>query len=212
MIVRDEYLLTLDNTNLPLSTNEVNAHLKETFSDITTEPLIPILIKAVEKFGEQFTRRVFLTKTYTNYRTNWVINSIENRVLFELRRSKLIAISSVKYIDIDDDEQTIADTNYDNTLSDEYSNLYFVDNFSFPNLSSQKPQPIIIEFTAGYGSTESSIPGNIKTAMLNHLAILWKNRGDCPDSGKGFTTWMDNILPPASKFIYSMERIPDIIL
>jgi uncharacterized phiE125 gp8 family phage protein len=216
MLVRSEYVLTTDNTSMPVSTDEVNAHLKESFTDIEVESsdnlLVRIFIKAAEKFGEDFTRRIFLTKTYTNYREGWIYNHKQCRIMFELRRSKLIAIASVKYIDIDEVEQTIANTNYETTLSDEYSNLYFIDDFDFPSISSQNQQPIRIEFSAGYGATEASIPNNIKTAILNHVAKLWKQRGDCPKDFSTIDNWIAGLLPTTSRLIYSTERIPDLIL
>jgi len=206
MILSSEYYLKTDNSNLPLTTAEVNDHLKESFTDISSEELIPIFIKAVEYFGEQFTKRVFLTKTFTNYRRCW-------ESTYELRKSKLGVINSVKYYDTDDSLQTIDSSNYLTSNSEEFSSLYFIETYSYPSLSSNIRQPIQIEFTAGYGTTESSIPNNIKTAMLNHLALLWKNRGDCMSQGSAFDTkYLERFLPKSTLLIYSMERIKDIII
>jgi len=203
--ILSEYKTKTDNSNLPLTTVEVNNHLKESFSDISTEVYLSALIKAVQKFGEQFTRREFLTKTFINYRNEWKNG-------YELRRSKYQSIVSVKYIDENEDTQTVSSENYAITDSEEYSYLYFKDDFDYPSLVSDNPQSIIIEFSAGYGIDESYIPDNIKTAMLHHLARLWAQRGDCPDEGKGFDSIIAQALPPEAKLLYSMEQIIDVII
>lgn len=203
MSIIPEYILTTDNTSLPLTTTEVNDHLKESFADISTETYLALLIKSVQKFGEQFTRREFLTKTFTVYFNNWCYS-------YELKKSLLGAISSVKYIDADGDTQTVDSSLYGTTESTSYSKLYFKDDFTYPSLNSENPQPIIIEFTAGYGLTESSIPDAIKTAMLHHLAKLWQSRGDCPLEGKNEDTIITKALPPEARLLYSANRIQDI--
>ena len=53
MIINDEYVLTTDNAAFPLTIDEVNNHLKESFASFATEDLLSIFVKAAEKYGEE---------------------------------------------------------------------------------------------------------------------------------------------------------------
>lgn len=206
MILESSYRVKTDNTTIPFSLAEVNGHLKESFTDLSTETYLKVLMQAVKQYGEQLTGRTFLNKTFLNYRSHWEYQ-------FELRQSKLVSITSVKYVDEDGTTQTVSSANYSTTLDDDYSTLYFVDDYIYPSLNSNNPQRIIIEFIAGFGTAETNIPMNLKTAMLQHLAQLWKWRGDCnPAEKASLEGFLDKHLPPASKLIYSMEKIIDILI
>lgn len=204
MILDQEYILTLDNTNLPLSLNDVNWHLKLSLTDLD-DTYLSLLIKAVQKYGEQFTRREFLTKTFTLYLKNWSYQ-------IELRKSSLVEIDSVNYIDNDGITQIVDSSDYFSLPSTQYSTLIFNEDYEYPTLNSNNPYPIIIQFKAGYGLTEASIPSEIKTAMLHHLARVYAQRGDCFSTSVGISneTIVIKALPVESRLIYSIYRISDI--
>ena len=42
-----------------------------------------------------------------------------------------------------------------------------------------RPQAVNIEFTAGYGATNTSIPQTLKDALKIIVAYMYVNRGDC---------------------------------
>lgn len=201
--LNSEYILKTDNTALSVTTDEVNNHLKTSIADITANTYISLLIKAVEKFGEDFTKREFLTKTFTNYRSAWASE-------YEIRKSKLQSIVSVNYLDSDGNTQTVNSSNYLTTQSNGFSYLKFISTYSFPTLYAESKQPVIIELTAGYGATNTSIPKDIKEAILAHLARLYGNRGDCPMEGSDFDNFLAQALPVTSRLIYSQKRIIDI--
>jgi len=204
MILPSTYILTTDNTTIPFTLVEVNDHLKEGFTDLATELYLVVLMQAVKQFGEEFTWRTFLNKVFTVYLRQWPRTC-------EIRRSKLISIASVKYIDVDGATQTVDAADYGITVSDEFASLYFKESFSYPSLNTDDPQPIFIELTAGYGIAETDLPRDIKLAMLQHLANLWKHRGDCPSTSKNsMAAFIERHLPPESELIYNMNRIIDI--
>ena len=203
MILDSEYVLKTGNAEFPVTIAEVNGHLKESFASFVAEPYMFSLMRAVEKYGEMLTRREFLTKTFTVYLTGWAYE-------YEIRKSKLQAITSLKYLDDDDVSQTVDATEYDTTFTNDFATFYFVDTYDFPAITTNNKQPVRIEFTAGYGVDNTSVPDTLKVAMLNHLARLWQERGDCPKEGSAFKTWIDQALPQASKIIYALYRIENI--
>lgn len=202
----NEYQITEDNEDLALSTDEVNEHLKTSITDITKDALMSLLVKAVESFGENYTKRFFTIKTVQTYRNFWGPS-------YCLERSPFVAIKSVTYNDVDNASQTVAASNYYVNYSSFYTGLFFDGSvFSFPALA-DRPQSILINFTAGYASDYEEMPKDLKAAMLNHLALVWENRGDCTGTGviANFDFLYKN-LPSTSRMIYDTYTIKEISL
>ena len=70
----------------------------------------------------------------------------------------------------------------------------------FPTDVDQVPQAVEIIFTAGYGPDTTDVPADVKFAMLNHIADLYSNRGDCDSSG----------IASKTKSLYDKIKIIDI--
>jgi uncharacterized phiE125 gp8 family phage protein len=80
----------------------------------------------------------------------------------------VISVSSVKYTDPDNAEQTIS-TSYYNVLTDDLgTHVRFLDTYSFPNLRDYLPAAVRVEYKAGYADSDgaSTVPDAIKQAML----------------------------------------------
>ena len=202
--MRNTYKLLTDSVGLALTTTEVNAHLKTNYTDIATDVYMSLLVKTVQKVAEKYTGRDFLTKTWLCLANGWTD-------YIQLRRSPLQSITSITYINKDEVTQTLDSSKFDILERTEYSSIVFNSNMDYPTLS-DKPQPITIEFLDGYG-TEADIPQDLKLAMLQHLAMLWENRGDCVNCDtNSLDTWIKSKIPQASILIYSMYRILEIVL
>lgn len=198
----NQYELITDNEEFALSIEEVNDHLKTSFTKISADPYLSMLVKAVETFGENFTKRTFTNKTYRSYRDFW-------QTTYLLERSPFVSIETVTFNDENQVSQTVSDSNYYNNFSAFYSNIIFIDSFTFPNLSS-RVQSIQIDFVAGYGIEDETIPNDLKAAMLNHLAELYSNRGDCKNTATA--DFMLKNLPDSSRLLYSMYVITEICM
>lgn len=198
----NQYELVTDNDEFALSITEVNDHLKTSFTSIASDPYLSMLVKAVESFGENYTKRTFTQKSYRAYIDSWTS-------VILLERSPLIRVQNVKYLDVDEVEQTVSDTEYYSNFSTFYASLIFKSSFDFPILADQV-QSIKIRFLAGYGIDNESIPVDIKAAMLNHLALLYENRGDCGTSATA--DFMLKNLPDSSRLFYSNYIIREICL
>ena len=198
----NQYELITDNDEFALSIDEINNHLKTDFASISSDPYLKILVKAIEDFGENFTKRAFTQKTYRSYRDFWAPT-------FLLERSPFVEIDSVKFSDENNVEQTVANSNYYTNFSAFYTNLIFENAFNFPTLS-DRVQSIRVDFIAGYGVDNEDIPEDLKMAMLNHLAELYSNRGDC--GIKATADFMLKNLPDSSRLLYSTYIITEICL
>ena len=198
----NQYELITDNDEFALSIDEINNHLKTDFASISSDPYLKILVKAIEDFGENFTKRAFTQKTYRSYRDFWVPT-------FLLERSPFVGIDSVKFSDENNVEQTVSNSNYYTNFSAFYTNLIFENAFNFPTLS-DRVQSIRVDFIAGYGVDNEDIPEDLKMAMLNHLAELYSNRGDCGINATA--DFMLKNLPDSSRLLYSTYIITEICL
>ena len=85
------------------------------------------------------------------------------------------AIGSVKYYDTDNVQQTIDSANYQ-LLEDERSSfVQFTSTFSWPS-TYYRPDPVSVQFTAGYGAAADDVPAAIRAAILLTIGHLYANR------------------------------------
>lgn len=182
--------------NKPLSLDEVKIHLKIDLTDATQDTYLNLLIDMATAFGEKYTKRTFINTGFTTYRDDFNDS-------FLLRRSKTSVISSIKYL-VSSVLTTLATSVYDFTDVNDFSEIFLKVGQEFPTDVDEVPQAVEIIFTAGYGADTIDIPADVKFAMLNHIADLYSNRGDCGGdcSGSGVTA--------NTKILYDKVRLIDI--
>ena len=185
------YKVTTAATSTPVSLAEVKTYLKITGS--ADDALLTQLIKAATDFAEDYTKRSFINRTLTTYRDEFTDE-------IELRRSPLASVTTVKYL-VDGSLVTVADSVYYNTLETDFSVIALEDGQSWPTGGDVRQQSVEIIFVAGFGADSTSVPEDIRTAIMQHVAALNENRGDCT---------LQEALPQASLLIYNQNRILDI--
>ncbi len=182
--LNSKYILKTDNANYAVDLDDVKTYLKiDTTAD---DVLIQSLIKTATLLIEKYTRRELLTKTFNMYCDffpccncygyTYAGRMNENTIL--LKRSKLQGITSIKYY-YNNILETMDDSLYDFTEANDYSRIYLINSSdSWTNTDTRK-QAINIEFEAGYGETNTSIPDALKDALKILIAYMYENRGDC---------------------------------
>lgn len=158
-----------------ITLNEVKSHLKICLTDSAEDDYLNLLIEMATAFGEKYTKRTFINTGFTTFRDDF------NDSLL-LRRSKVSAIASIKYL-ISGVLTTLSTDVYNFTDVTSFSEIFLKVDQVFPTDVDQVPQAVEIIFTAGYGVSATDIPADVKFAMLNHIADLYSNRGDCDGSG-----------------------------
>ncbi len=173
------YTLLIDAAIEPLELSYVKDFLRITGND--DDALISNLIVVSRQYGERFTGRDFINKTWKTYldRFNYCNNSVV------IAKSKLQSITSIQYFK-DDILTTIDPSVYYNTDDAEYSIVLPKRNKSWPDDVDARKQSIEIVFVSGYGPTATDVPQGIKQAMLAHIASMYENRGDCSDCDIAF--------------------------
>lgn len=213
------YKVTTQPVNLAVDFAALKDHLKVT--DTRRDTLIRVYAKSAIDYAEKFTRRDFITRTYTTFRDFFpgfsegyyqTFNTVSptglsfgGNVGFEIRRSPLQSITNIKYF-VSDVLTTVDSTIFYNTLEEDYSEVLTVDSASWPDNADVRLQAIQIEFKSGFGDEDTDMPGWISEGVFNHVADMFANRGDCGISGDG----TGKFLPPISRMLYLQNRIENL--
>jgi hypothetical protein len=223
MLARRDYTykITVPPAELAVSLATAKAHLKVTSS--TEDALITLYLEAAIDYAEKFTRRDLITRTYITFRDFFPapaqnegyypcgqipsvssgFSTFSSNVGFELRKSPLQSVEQIEYFS--QSVLTLLDnTIYYNTIEEDYSELLTVVGKDWPTQLDQRLQAIQITFKTGFGDTETDIPHGYRAAILQHVAALYANRGDCDDSSCAA------MVPAAAKTFYLQNRIENL--
>ena len=194
-----DYQISSQTAELPLTLVEVKAQLRIDVADVSDDTYLTFLIKSVSNFFERYTQRTLIIKTFIAY-----LDCLSYTCGIIVKKSKLQIITKIEYL-LDAVLTTWNASNYYFTDTNQYSSIYLTQDGSFPTDQDVRMQATKITFTAGYGLTNTSIPEDIKIAMLNHISYLYANRGDCEGDSSNSCK-----LPCTSKNIYDNYRIQPI--
>ena len=199
---------------VPLATFKEHAKTNASVSDT----LLTLYLEAATKFAEQMTRRDFINRTYKTFRDNFpgtqitTLSALVNQgnVGFELRRSKLQSVTSVKYLK-DNLLTTVASSVFYNTLENDYSKVLTLDGQVWPSDADIRLQAVEIIFVAGFGANDTFVPDCLQEAIMIHATQMLENKGDCEEAtGSAGLKAVVNSLPAAAKLIYLQNRIENL--
>lgn len=177
-----------------ISIDEIKKYLKLNQYNVALDEELTLMCATALSYAEKYTRQFFVKKTVTTTRCFWgeMRNGLFNKV-FTLRRCPLVEVESIKY---DDDKELPAENYKVIKKAGNYGQIILCGNL--PELETEW-MPIEIKFVAGY----EKLPNDIKLAMLQHIASMWMNRGDCDND-----TY--NKCPKISKDIYKKYKIMEV--
>lgn len=187
-------LVTGAGSILPVNLPDVKNWLKVPDRLTVDDNLIISVIKSATSTFEKITGRDLINKTYKTYLDAFpCVNALnyytgtsslalkynDNGIV--LRKSKLQSITSIQYY-LDGVLTTWNAVNYYITDLPDYSAIYLVDGKEFPSNVDIRKQAVVINFVAGYGSSNANVPEDIKQALFQFITYLYENRGDCANS------------------------------
>ncbi|HSH72348.1 MAG TPA: head-tail connector protein [Methylophilaceae bacterium] len=150
----------------PVTLAEAKLHCKADSGD--DDSLISIYITAARAAAEHRIGRALVTQTLELVLDSFPGNEIE------LPHVPVASITSVKYLDSDGIEQTIAGSDY-------YLDNAGLKNWVIPGHGTSWPSSfdaanaVRVRYVAGYGD-ETKVPGGIKSWILLTVGTLYKNR------------------------------------
>lgn len=196
---------------LPLDLDFVKSYLRIDSND--DDALITMLIKASASFIEKYTTRTLINTQYLTYRDNfgygsfaWGFPAAYGCCGIELRRSKLVSIDNFTYKNSQGVVTQVDPSLYYVTDDVDFSSILLMPNRQYPSDVLCVRQAIAIEFTAGYGDTADDIPIDLQEAMLQMVADMYFNRGDCVAAGR-MSCSCQKYLSGASKAILDQYKI-----
>lgn len=189
---------TITQNTLPIPLSEIKEYLKLNSNNNVVDNELTLMMNTAIEYAEKYSRQYFTKKTVTTNRCFW--GEIRNNNFmnsFTLRRCPLISVTSIKYLNEDEEEVTLSPDNYRVTkINNGYSRITFKGDL--PEVC-EDLFPIEITFVAG----REQLPNDIKTAILQHIASMWLNRGDCDNDDY-------NKCPKICKDIYKKYKIIEV--
>lgn len=136
-------------------------------TNTTDDPLLSALIIAARQRAEKETGRALVTQQW-----EYTDDDFDDRI--ELPNPSLVSVQSVKYLDTNGVQQTLASTEYQVVTSELVGYLQPAYGKSWP---AYRPQPdsIVVAYTCGYGAA-SAVPQSIKAWMLMAISTLYAQR------------------------------------
>lgn len=162
------YDRTTDATSEPVTTAEMKAHMRIDHSDEDTE--IDAFVTAARQTIEAAYDLAMFTQTWTLELDEWPTG--DNPI--QINTTPLQSVSSISYVDINGDSQTLATSVYTVDTKHKPGRVYLAYNQTWPNLRGQR-KAVTITYLAGYAAT-ASIPDNWKTAVMMLAADYFENR------------------------------------
>lgn len=150
----------------PISLDDAKEHLRVTFN--AEDALISSLVGAARDLCERETGRALMPQT-------WELSLDRFCDFMKLGRAPVISIESIKYTDVDGDDQTLPDTDYILDNAGEYQmRVVLAPNKSWPAVSSGINN-VRIRYVAGYPAA-SAVPKALKQWMLLQISHWYRNR------------------------------------
>ncbi len=159
--------VTAKSSDLPVTLEEAKTHLRLLSSDLD-EHVAGLLEAATEYCETVCGRSLRVSQTLTQKYDGWPCGVVH------FDRQPVTAITSVKYRDDDDVEQTLASSNYRLLVSSEAAAfMEFDEDFTAPTLNG-RADAVTVTYTAGYASL-ADVPARAKAAVKLKLTELFDN-------------------------------------
>jgi uncharacterized phiE125 gp8 family phage protein len=181
-----KYRLATPPSIEPVTLTEAINHLRVPQYEFDTE--INAMIVATRQYVENYLNQSLISQTWIKFLDKWPSNGI-----IKLHKGPVISVQNINYLDTDQENQVLDETAY---TTDIISQPALIKVNEMPELSNDY-NPIMIHFTAGYGSRVTDIPKSLKHAILLLLGHFFENRGD-----EGIKT-----PPPAFFHLLNQKRI-----
>jgi uncharacterized phiE125 gp8 family phage protein len=164
---------------------------------------LTLLIEAAASVAEALTRRELITKKFKCY-----LDVFPNAAI-KILRSKLQSVDSIKYYS-NGTLLTLPAENYYITDEENFGYIDTAIQISWPYPVDARKQAVEIIFNAGYGEYADDIPSDLRLAMMQHIAKVYENRGDCADmtvTNEGLKFSIQASVPHTCKLIYQKYKI-----
>ena len=184
-----QYKLVTGPASEPITLAEAKLYLR--VDDTTEDALITAIITAARRKFENDTYHYLMPQTWELYLNQNEINSEQ----ISINKSDITAISSVKYYDQSNTQQTLSTSDYQTAIQ---GRPYSIQLTTVPQVYNRL-EAMVIRFTLGY-TNAAAVPEDIKTAIKTLIGTLYENRQTI------VTGTQVNEVPDTFKFIMENYR------
>lgn len=153
----------------PVTTAEAKLWARVDISE--DDNLIDSLIEDATDKIQIETGRQLVTATYDYFADSWELN---DKGCLEIPLGNVASITSIKYKDTDENQQTWSSSLYEVNLKTQIVQIRPISTENFPSLGNEF-NSVEIRFTAGYGAA-SAVPDRLKTAIYMIVADRYEHR------------------------------------
>lgn len=154
----------------PVTVAEVRARLR--VPGTSENAAIADMIADARAQAEHITCRALITQTWE--RTLCAFPACGGRI--HLGMPPVVEIETVKYIDVDGVEQTMAEADYQLDLVNMPGWLHTVDGADWPQTSTAVPIAVRVRFVCGYGDAAEDVPAPIREWIHLQVGAAYRNR------------------------------------
>ena len=152
----------------PVSLSEAKEHSRITGTD--EDELITTFIEAAREYCEEYQNKAYITQT-------WDLSLDEfPDSPYSLPKPPLQSISSIKYYDQDGTEYEFNASDYLVDTASVKGRISLAYGKSWPSVTLQPMNGVIIQFIAGYGDAGSDVPKRIRNAIKVLVEQIYENR------------------------------------
>ena len=153
----------------PVTLTDMKDHLRiDTDIDLEAEE-IKYMISAARRWCENFQHRAYITQTW-----QWALDAWPASP-FDVPLPPLQS-ATIAYYDTDETAATFSSSYYQTDIISEPGRISLVYGQSYPTTTLRPINGIIVTFIAGYGTSESDVPENIRQAIKLLVGHMYENR------------------------------------
>jgi uncharacterized phiE125 gp8 family phage protein len=153
----------------PVTLEEAKKHLRIESSDEDVE--ITGWIQAAREWCEGYQNRAFITQTW-----ELALDSFPLGTYIKIPKPPLQSVTSVKYYDTDETENTFSADSYHVDTYSEPGRIVLKYGETWPSDTLRTANGVIIQFKVGYGDAAASVPEKVKQAIKVLVGHLYENR------------------------------------
>lgn len=152
----------------PVTLQEAKDHLRITGSD--EDALLTTFIEVAREYCEEYQNKAYITQT-------WDLSLDEfPKSPYSLPKPPLQSISSIKYYDQDGTEHEFNASNYLVDTASVKGRVSLAYGKSWPSVTLQPINGVVIQFVAGYGDATTDVPERIRNAIKVLIGQIYENR------------------------------------
>lgn len=138
---------------------------------------------------ETYTHRALINQTWEQYHDGW-----PNGKGFALAKGRATSLTSITYIDDQDNSDTVSTSNVDlATWEDPYPRITLKEGQDWPTATLRPHDGVIVRWVAGYGAAGTDIPNDLVHAIVMATVALYDG---CPPEAMGLPYTVRNLMDP----------------